>query len=285
VTTVTYDDYLAGEPVVVTAALTGGVHGKEANPALPETPAEIGEAAAAAEDAGAAVVHLHARRDGGERTTDRERFQAVTDAVRARTDDVVVQHSTGATAVPLERRLDPLRTDPPPEMASLDMGPLNRYRHLTSENTRHAIDTLYEAMAERGIKPEMEVFNDGHLNETAAFLERYEVEDPYLTLIFGGGTTSPPHPRTLLNHVRGLPDGAAFNVLGFGRHQLPLTTMGVLLGGHVRVGLEDNVYYRDGERAESNAQLVERTADLARTLGREPATPDEAREILGLDSR
>jgi 3-keto-5-aminohexanoate cleavage enzyme len=278
----TYAQYLDGRPVVITAALTGGVHGKEANPAIPETPGEIGEAAAAAEDAGAAVVHLHARREGGERTTATEQFQAVTDAVRERTDDVIVQHSTGATAVPLERRLDPLETDPPPEMASLDMGPLNRYRHLTSENTRHAIDTLYEAMADRGITPEMEVFNDGHLNETAAFLDRYDVENPSVTLIFGGGTTSPPHPRNLLNHVQGLPETAAFNVLGFGRHQLPLTTMGLLLGGHVRVGLEDNVYYREGELADSSAQLVERTAGLARTLGREPATPAEARDVLGL---
>ena len=92
-----YEDYLAGEPVVVTAALTGGVHGKEANRNLPETPAEVGAAAAACEAAGAAVVHLHAREDDGERATRRERFQAVTEAVRERTDDVVVQHSTGAT--------------------------------------------------------------------------------------------------------------------------------------------------------------------------------------------
>jgi 3-keto-5-aminohexanoate cleavage enzyme len=281
----TYEQYLDGRPVVVTAALTGGVHGKEANPAIPETPEEIGRAAAAAEDAGAAVVHLHARKPNGERTTAIERFQAVTDAVRDHADDVVVQHSTGATAVPLEDRLDPLRTDPPPEMASLDMGPLNRYRHLTSENTRHAIDTLYEAMADRGVKPEMEVFNDGHRNETAAFLDRYDVADPYCTLIFGGGTTSPPHPRNLLTHVEGLPAGVDFNVLGFGPHQVPLTTMGLLLGGHVRVGLEDNVYHREGELAESSAQLVERTADLARTLGRDPATPAEARDILGIDAR
>jgi len=278
-----YEDYLAGEPVVVTAALTGGVHGKEANPNLPETPAEIGEAAAACEAAGAAVVHLHARGEGGERATGRERFQAVTEAVRSRTDDVVVQHSTGATGVPLAKRAEPLRTDPPPEMASLDMGPLNRYRMLTSENTRHDVDTLYDEMADRGIKPEMEAFNDGHVNEVHEFLDRRDVPDPYVTLIFGGGTTSPPHPRQLLANVAALPEEASFNVLGFGPHQLPLTTMGILLGGNVRVGLEDNRYFRAGELAESNAQLVERTAGIARQLGRRPATPDEARERLGLD--
>ncbi|WP_435174972.1 3-keto-5-aminohexanoate cleavage protein [Halorussus sp. AFM4] len=278
----TYQDYLDGDPVVITAALTGGVQGKEANPNLPETPAEIGRAAAECEEAGAAVVHLHARRPNGERSFDRERFQAITDEVRSRTD-LVVQHSTGGTAAPLEARRQSLRTDPAPDMASLDMGPLNRYEHLTSENTRAMVDSLYDEMAERGIKPELEVFNDGHLNEVRGLLERRDLAEPvYATLIFGGGTTSPPSPRNLLNAADNLPAGALFNTLGFGPHQLPLTTMGILLGGHVRVGLEDNAYYRKGELAESNAQLVARTADLARTLGRDPATPDEAREILAL---
>jgi len=277
-----YDDYLAGEPVVVTAALTGGVHGKEANPNLPETPEEIGRAAAACEAAGAAVVHLHARRESGERSFDRERFQAITDEVRSRTN-LVVQHSTGGTGASVEARRRALRTDPPPEMASLDMGPLNRYHHLTSENTRGTVDSLYDEMVDRGIKPELEAFNDGHINEIRGLLERRDLDDPvYATLIFGGGTTSPPSPRNLLNAVENLPEGAAFNTLGFGRHQLPLTTMAILLGGHVRVGLEDNVYYGDGDLAESNAQLVARTAELAETLGRPVATPDEAREILGL---
>lgn len=278
----TYEDYLRGEPVVITAALTGGVHGKEANPNLPETPEEIGKAAAECEEAGAAVVHLHARRPNGERSFDRERFQAITGEVRDRTD-LVVQHSTGGTGAPLHERRQSLRTDPPPEMASLDMGPLNRYRHLTSENTRATVDSLYDEMAERAIKPELEVFNDGHLNEVRGLLDRRDLDDPvYATLIFGGGTTSPPGPRNLVNAVANLPDGALFNTLGFGRHQLPLTTMGILLGGHVRVGLEDNVYYRRGELAKSNAQLVARTAELVEMLGRDPATPDEARDILGL---
>ena len=274
-----YEDYLAGEPVIVTAALTGGVHGKEANPNLPETPEEIGEAAAAA---GAAIVHLHARRDTGERSFDVERFQAVTDAVRERTD-VVVQHSTGGTAAPLEARRQALRTDPAPEMASLDMGPLNRYDRLTSENTRAMVDALYAEMVERGIVPELEAFNDGHLNEVHAFLERHDVDHPlYVNLIMGGGTLTPPSPRNLQHLVDNLPDGALFNTLAFGPHQLPLTTMGLLLGGHVRVGLEDNVYFRRGELADSNAQLVERAVAIAERLERPVATPDEARAILGL---
>jgi 3-keto-5-aminohexanoate cleavage enzyme len=272
-----------GSPVIVTAALTGGVHGKEANPNLPESPAEIGQAAAECETAGASVVHLHARRENGERAFSTERFQEVTDAVRAATDDVIIQHSTGGTAAPEDLRMEPLRTDPAPEMASLDMGPLNRYDHLTSENTRGFVDRLHDEMLERGIKPELEVFNDGHLNETLAFLERADAADPpYLNLVFGGGTTSPPAPRRLLSHLDDVPDGAEVNVLGFGPYQLPITTTSILVGGHARVGLEDNLYYRKGEQATSNAQLVARTADLAERLGRPVATTAEAREILGL---
>ncbi|WP_049900389.1 BKACE family enzyme [Halococcus agarilyticus] len=279
----TYEAFLAGEPVIVTAALTGGVHGKEANPNLPETPAEIGRAAAAAEAAGAAVVHLHARQDNGERSFATERFQEIDDAVREHTENVIVQHSTGGTAAPTADRHQPLRTDPPPEMASLDMGPLNRYDHLTSENTRGTVDALHAEMVERGIKPELEVFNDGHRNEVHSLVERRDLAEPvYATLVFGSGTLTRPRPRNFLTAIEGLPEGALFNTLGFGRHQLPFATMGILFGGHVRVGLEDNVHYRRGELAESNAQLVERVARIAEALGREVATPDRARTILGL---
>jgi 3-keto-5-aminohexanoate cleavage enzyme len=276
----TYEEYLEGKPVIITAALTGGVHGKEAHPDLPETPAEIATAAAACEDAGASIVHLHARRDNGERAFSSERFQAVTDAVRSATDDVIVQHSTGGTAAPDDLRHEPLRTDPAPEMASLDMGPLNRYERLTSENTRGLVASLHAEMRERDVKPELEVFNDGHLNEALSILEEF-ADPPYLNLLFGGGTTSPPHPRNLQNAVANLPSEVEFNVIGLGRHQLPMTTQSILLGGHARVGLEDNRYLRRGELA-TNEQLVSRTARIAEELGRPVATPTQAREILKL---
>jgi 3-keto-5-aminohexanoate cleavage enzyme len=280
---VSYADFLADEPLIVTAALTGGVHGKEANPAIPETPAEIGQAAGTAEAAGASVVHLHAREPNGERSFETERFQAIDEAVREHAEDVILQHSTGGTGAPTAVRAQPLRTDPPPEMASLDMGPLNRYEHLTSENTRATVDALYDEMSERGIKPELELFNDGHVNEAHGLLERRDLAEPvHTTLIFGPGTLTRPRPRNFLNAIGNLPDGATFNTLGFGRHQLPFATMGILFGGHVRVGLEDNVYYEAGELAESNAQLVERVVRIAGELGRPVATPDQARSILGL---
>jgi len=278
-----YEKYLAGDPVIVTAALTGGVHGKEANPALPETPEEIGRAAGEAAEAGASVVHLHARRSNGERSFAIDRFEEIDEAVRRHAPEVVIQHSTGGTGVPDELRHQPLRTDPPPEMASLDMGPLNRYDHLTSENTRALVDSLHAEMVDRGIKPELEVFNDGHRNEVRGLLDRRNLAEPvYATLIFGPGTLTRPTPRNFLTAIEDLPDCAVFNTLGFGRHQLPFATMGLLFGGHVRVGLEDNVYYERGTLAQSNAQLVARVGRLAEELGREVASPVQAREILGL---
>jgi 3-keto-5-aminohexanoate cleavage enzyme len=163
------------------------------------------------------------------------------------------------------------------------MGPLNRYDRLTSENTRELVSSLHAEMRERNIKPELEVFNDGHLNESLAILEEFE-EPPYLNFLFGGGTTSPPHPRTLVNRVEGLPERVEFTVIGLGRHQLPMTTQSLLLGGHVRVGLEDNRYYERGELA-TNEALVARAARIAEELGRPVATPAETRELLGLRGR
>ena len=278
-----YKAYLGGEPVIITAALTGGVHGKEANTNLPESPEEIGQAAAAAEEAGAAVVHLHARRSNGERSFATERFAEIDDTIRRYTDDIIIQHSTGGTGAPAESRHLPLRTDPPPEMASLDMGPLNRYKHLTSKNTRAMVDALYEEMQDRDIKPELEVFNDGHLNEVYDLLERHKLSEPvYATLIFGEGTLTRPRPRNLLNAIDNLPEGAYFNTLGFGPHQLPFAMMGILLGGHIRVGLEDNVYYQRSELAKGNTQLVKRVVRIADELNRKVATPAQARNILGI---
>jgi 3-keto-5-aminohexanoate cleavage enzyme len=163
------------------------------------------------------------------------------------------------------------------------MGPMNRYQHITSENTRHMIDTLAAEMQEKGIKPEMEVFNNGHMNEVHRLIDKGLLEEPYyINIIFGPGTLTPPTPENMVNMVNNLPDNSIFNVLAIGRHQLPLTTMGIVMGGHVRVGMEDNLYYRRGEPAESNAQLVGRTVRIADELDRELATPAEARELLGI---
>ena len=276
-----YQQYLEGEKLILTVPTTGGVHGKEANPNLPEQPGEIAEAARECEELGASIVHLHGRDERGERSADR--LQEINDAVREACEEIVIQNTTGGTGLPLEERAKGIRTDPVPEMASLDMGPMNRYQHLTAENTRYQIETLAREMREEGIKPEMEVFNNGHLNEVYRLIETGLVDEPYyINLIFGPGTLTRPTPANMVNMIGDLPENSIFNVLAIGPHQLPLTTMGILTGGHVRIGMEDNLYYRRGEPAESNAQLVGRTARIAAELDRELATPAEAREILGL---
>ena len=276
-----YEDYLDKEKLILTVATTGGIHGKDANPNLPEQPHEIAEHARESERLGASIVHVHGRNEHGE--NDASRLQAVNDAIRERCEDIIIQNTTGGQA-PYDQRVQGIRTDPYPEMASLDMGPFNRGRQIITEHTRENIENLAVEMTEKGIKPELEVFNNGHLNEVYRLLEKDILEPPYyINLVFGPGTFTIPSPENLLNMVGNLPEGSLFNVLGIGKHQLPLTTMSILTGGHVRVGMEDNLYYRRGEPVESNAQLVGRSAELARALGRELATPAETREILGME--
>ena len=276
-----YQEYLDGKKVILTVATTGGVHGKDVNPNLPEQPEEIARDVRDCEKLGASIVHVHGRDEHGE--NDASRLQAVNDAIRDRCDDIVIQNTTGGQS-PLEARLAGIRTDPAPEMASLDMGPFKRDRHIITDHTRHNIDTLAREMRERGIKPELEVFNSGQLNEVGRLIDEGLLDPPYyVNLIFGGQSFTLPRPRNVLNLVDNLPADSEFNLLATGRHQLPLTTFGLLLGGHVRVGLEDNLYYGAGELATSNAQLVERTVELAQRLGRDVATPTEARAILGMD--
>jgi len=157
-------------------------------------------------------------------------------------------------------------------MASLDMGPMNRYQHITSENTRHMIDTLAAEMQEKGIKPEMEVFNNGHMNEVHRLIDKGLLEEPYyINIIFGPGTLTPPTPENMVNMVNNLPENSIFNVLAIGPHQLPLTTMGIVMGGHVRIGMEDNLYYRRGEPAE---QRPARRANGSHRRRTRPGTRD-----------
>lgn len=275
-----YEDYLNDRSVILTVAPTGGVHGKDANPNLPEQPEEIAEQVAACERLGAAIVHLHGRDEHGE--NDASRLQAVNDAVRERCDDIIIQNTTGGQST-FDARVQGIRTDPLPEMASLDMGPFNRGQHIITEHNRHNIDRLAAEMREKGVKPELECFNNGHLNEAHRLVERDALEEPYyVNLIFGHGTFTPPSPENVLNMVSNLPENSEFNLLAVGEHQLPLTTLSVVLGGHVRVGMEDNLYLRRGEQVEENAQLVERTARIVDLLGSDLATPDEARERLGM---
>jgi 3-keto-5-aminohexanoate cleavage enzyme len=278
-----YQDYFDRE-LIVSVATTGGHHGKEANPNLPIEPEEVARDVRACEEAGASIVHLHARDDDGADSKDVARFQALRDRIDDYCDDVLVNFTTGGGGVfPSEERIAPvLETEPHPDLATIDLGPMNFGRTRTAVNTREQNERFAAAMRDAGVKPELEVFNPGHLPELEHLLDEGLVDEPYwCTLIFGMQNGTPPHPRNLQNLVDNLPDGAEWQTLAVGRHQLPLTTATIVLGGHVRVGLEDNVYYRKGELAESNAQLVERTVRIAEELNRPVASPDRAREILG----
>lgn len=279
-----YDHDYFRKKVIITVATTGGAHGKEANPNLPEQPEEIAADVRECEKAGASVVHLHARDDWGDPTKDVDRFQEIQDLIQDRCDDIIVNF-TSSGKTDRQTRLEPIvSVDPRPELASLDMGPVNFGRTHIAEHSRDEIEEFATVMREHGVKPEIELFNVGQLSELENVIEKGLVSKPYYcNLILGMQTGQPPHPRNLLNYVDNLPEDVEWTTMAVGKHQLPLTTMGLVLGGHVRVGLEDNVFYCEGELATSNAQLVRRTARLAEELERPIATADEARSMIGLE--
>jgi 3-keto-5-aminohexanoate cleavage enzyme len=271
--------------VIITAALTGGIHGKEANPALPEQPDEIIRDAVECCDAGAAIVHLHARDKQGNGVGDPAIFKEINDGIRAQCP-VVVQNTTGGPGIPVEKRI--LSLDAGPEMASLNMGSVVFFvggEERLFMNLRSEIEAFAKAMMERDIKPEMEVYNPSMFGEVENLIKKGLLRKPYyINFVMGVGGMG-GYAGTIKNLVvmiDHMPDGAIFNVSGIGRYQLGMNAASIVGGGNTRVGLEDSVFYRKGELAKSNAQLVERAVRLTRELGRETATPDEAREILGI---
>ncbi|SFK68886.1 3-keto-5-aminohexanoate cleavage enzyme [Halogranum rubrum] len=279
-----YSDYFE-KKLIISVATTGGHHGKEANPNLPEQPEEIARDVAACEAAGASMVHIHARDENGEGTKDVARFQAIRDAIEEHCDDILVNFTTGGGGIwSREERIAPiLQTEPRPDLATVDLGPVNFGQTRTAVNTREQNEEYAQRMLDTGVKPELELFNPGHIPEMEHLIEEELLEPPYwCTAIFGMQNGTPALPRNVINFADNLPESSEWQALALGRHQLPLTTMAIAMGGHVRVGMEDNIYYRKGELAESNAQLVERTARIADELNRPIASPAETREILGL---
>ena len=277
---------LPKDKVIITVAQTGALVNKSMNPNVPEQPDEIVASAYACYNEGAAIVHVHARDKRGENTSDPEVFAAIRDGIR-RKCDLVIQYSTGGGPnLTQEQRIECLKAAP--EMASLNMGSLMRvygkYAGIPWSNMPHEIEAYVARMRELGIKPEMEVYDVAMFRDVNAVIEKGLVDKPYyINLVMGmryqGACDATPKMLMLLHDF--LPADAIFNCTPVGTAQLPLTTMAMILGGCVRVGLEDNLYYRKGEPA-TNAQLVARAVRIARELGKEPATPDEARTILGL---
>ncbi len=268
------------QPLIITAALTGAEVTREQQPALPISPLEIAIAAAECARAGASIVHLHARKADGSPTQDRETYRQIIEAVRERCD-VIVQVSTGgAVGMTPAERLAPVTLAP--EMATLSMGTVN-FGDDVFMNHPADMESFLRAMQEHGVKPEFEIFDTGMISTVNRWLKKGLLQGPlHVDFVLGipGGMAGTP--QALLYMVAQLPPDASWTVAGIGGAQLTLGTLAILLGGHVRVGFEDNVYYRKGELAASNAQLVSRIARISRELNRPLATPCEARALLGL---
>ncbi|BAD39049.1 BKACE family enzyme [Symbiobacterium thermophilum] len=268
------------EKLIITVALNGAEVTREQNPHIPFTPEEIAEDAARCRAAGAAMVHVHGRLPDGTPTQDAAVYKEILEAIRARTD-VIVQVSTGgAVGMTAEERLAPVTLRP--EMASLTTGTVN-FGSDVFFNPPDLIETFARTMRQYGVVPEIEAFDVGHIDNALALVKKGILDLPlHFDFVMGvpGGIAGTI--RNLLHMAESLPPGCTWSVAGIGRAQLPLATAAILLGGHVRVGLEDNIYYARGVKA-TNLMLVERIVRLANELGREVATPDEARRILGIN--
>lgn len=272
--------------VIISAALTGGVHGKAANPNLPEQPDEIVKQGLEAWRAGAAVLHIHVRDKDGNPSVSLEIFGEVHDRLRAECDAIIQLTTGGGLGMPIEKRLE--ITSLRPESCSLNMttccftfgGRESFYQNFPSD-----IKAFAQRILELGIKPELECYSIESLDDTQWLIDQGLLTKPYcINIVLGlpGQGALKATPQNLMDMVSRLPRDSIFSVCATGAAQLPLTTMSMILGGSARVGLEDNVYYARGKLATSNAQLVERTIRIARELNLEIASPDEARDILGI---
>lgn len=268
------------DKLIITAALTGAEVTRAQQPALPLTPEEIGIAAAECAQAGASIVHVHGRHPDGSPTQDKEVYRRIMAEVKQRCD-VIVQVSTGgAVGMTPQERLAPVTLKP--EMATLSMGSVN-FGGDVFMNHPADMEVFAQAMREHGVKPELEIFDSGMLTTASRWLKKGLLTGPlHFDFVLGIPGAMAGTPEALLYLKSQLPPGATWTVAGIGAAQLPLATLAMVLGGHVRVGFEDNVYYRKGELASSNAQLVARVARISRELDRPVATPQEARKILGI---
>ncbi len=276
---------------VVSAALTGVLARRDLCPAIPYTPREIADEAKRAADAGAAIVHIHARTPDGGPDWSEATFREIFTEVRARTD-VIVNFSTGAVGIPREERIAHIR-ELKPEMAALNMGSMN-YAIYSRSRRQFMVDHVFanpftdirfflEQMNDAGVRPEMECFDSGHIGNTAPLIDLGILKPPYqFSLIMGVLGGIPGTTRNLVHQVGSLPAESNWQVIGIGLNQWSLLAAGATLGGNVRVGLEDNFYLEEGHMARSNGDLVEKAVGLCRQLGREVASIEEAREQLQL---
>lgn len=275
--------------VIITAAVCGGLQSRSVAPYLPEQPEEVAQAAVECWEAGASVVHIHARDRQGRVTADPDIHRDINRRVREQCD-VIVNNSTGVgPGTGFEERMGVLEAMP--DAASFNMGSMVRTKFNPGSlfiNTREQIETMAKAMLDKGIKPEMEVFGQPMFAEVQNLIEKGLVKPPYWLNLIIGSSNQGAIPATtkdvlsMFEYVRQFPEDTVCSVTVIGRNQLQLTSLGCLLGGHIRVGMEDNIYMDYHVYAEKNAQFVQRAADFVRSMQMEVATPAQAREMLGI---
>ena len=277
---------------IITAALTGVLTTRAQSPAIPYTPDEIAAEARRSVEAGASIVHIHARQDDGRPAYDVDTYARIDAAVRRDCPDVIINYSTGAVGVGREERVAHIAARRP-DMAALNMGSMN-YAIYSAKNKAFYHDYVFanpfgdiiyflEAMTDAGTRPEMECFDTGHIHNSAPLIDMGLLRPPYqFSLIMGVLGGIPGTTRHLVQQVDNLPAGAHWQVIGIGARQWPLVAAAITLGGNVRVGLEDNLYVAPGQLAQSNGELVARATELVRLVGGEVASVGEAREILAL---
>jgi 3-keto-5-aminohexanoate cleavage enzyme len=274
------------EKLIITVAPTGSVPRKRDTPYVPVAPDEIAEVAYRCEQAGASVVHVHCRDKNENPTSDFQIFKETVDEIRKRTHLIIMVSTSGIAAKSDEERAEPLKTAP--EMASLTTGSLNlagRKPSVVYINTWETITHLARQMLERNIKPELETFDVGFIAQGIRLVKQGLVKDPpHFQLVMGVDGGIPASPENLIHMRNQLPHNATFVVAGISKWQLPMAAMAILMGGHVRVGLEDNLFLARDKLAR-NEELVTQARHLAEDLQREVAAPDEARRILSLPSR
>ena len=273
--------------VIITVAQTGALVSKKMNPNLPEQPDEIAQSAYDCYNEGSAIVHIHARNPNGGTTGNAAIFRDIHEKIRKKCNIILQDSTGGGSNLSIEQRTECLEADP--EMASLNMGTMIRTIGdavgTAFSNTRSEIEGFVKRMNQFGVKPEMEIYNVAMIYEAGLLIEKKLIQKPYcMSLILGMAYQGAQEANLMFlpTYLHYIPEDTYFSTLGVGRAQLSLGVMGMVLGGNVRVGMEDNIYYKKGELAKSNAQLVGRMVRIARELGKDPCTPDEARKILGL---
>lgn len=268
------------DELLITIAGVGAEVTRAQQPNLPLLPEEVGEEYRRSYEAGATIGHVHGRKPDGTPTQDRETFRGYASAIRDRCP-IVQQFSTGgAVGMGVEERIEAL--DLRPEMATLTLGTCN-FGDEVFENSLPTIRTILDRIKKFGITPELEIFDDGMLATADVLFSKALLSPPvHFDFVLGVPGAAAATVENLAHFARSIPTGCTWSVAGIGRRQTAMATLAIAMGGHVRVGFEDNIYYRKGELADSNARFVERVVRIAREVGREPAPIEKAREILHL---